>query len=96
MKGIDGQARIVRGSIVFSVPIKHLQAIVDGSWRTGNMDTRFKVTDPEAFAKDLLSWGLNTESEDGSTPIHRMFDKAIEAAIEQGAEGIEEHEDQDA
>jgi hypothetical protein len=38
---------------------------------------------------------LNQESEDGSTRIHRMFDGAIEEAINQGAFGIEEHERQE-
>lgn len=58
------------------------------------MQTRYKVIDPAAFAKELAR-ELNDEDDDGTTRIHRMLDKAIEGAIDQGAEGIEEHEDQE-
>jgi len=39
---------------------------------------------------------LNAEDEQGSTIIHRLFDSAINAALEGGAEGIEEHPVQEA
>jgi hypothetical protein len=31
---------------------------------------------------------LSKEEEDGSTPVHRMLDKAAMDAIENGAEGV--------
>jgi hypothetical protein len=48
-----------------------------------------KVTNIAGFAKDVLN-ALNDEGEDGSTPITRMLDKAIEHAIEMGSEHVEE------
>lgn len=88
-----GQAVIERKSIVIRVPIPALPMIVEGAWATNNWDTRWKVTDPEAFAKEIVHT-LNQEDERGTTAIHRMFDRAIVAAVEDGAEGIDEHEDQ--
>lgn len=91
----SGRAIIEDGSIVIRIAIDALPMIVEGSWASGGMGTRYKVTDAAAFAADLVR-ELNDESEDGTTRIHRMFDKAIINAIEQGAEGIEEHEKQEA
>lgn len=92
---ISGRAVIEDGFLVIRVAIDALPMIVEGSWAAGGMDTRYKVTDPVAFVADLAH-ELNDESEDGTTRIHRMFDKAIENAIGQGAFGIEEHEIQEA
>ena len=46
------------------------------------------VTDKDVFAKEILS-ALRSEEEDGSTPVHRMFDAAATEACEQGADGCE-------
>lgn len=98
-EGVDpqngGKAVIEDGHIIIRVAISALPMVVEGSWAAGGMDTRYKVTDPEAFAKDLV-YELNEESENGTTRIHSMFDFAIDRAIEQGAEGIERHEEQEA
>lgn len=91
---VDGSAKIEGDNIVIRVATNNLPAIVEGLWVMGVMATRFKVTDAKQFAKELLR-ALNDEWEDGTNPFRRMFDKAIEEAIEQGAEGIEEHEDQE-
>lgn len=92
---MSGRAVIEDGAIVIRVPIANLPAVVEGSWAAGGMDVRFKVTEPDAFAKALVV-ELNEEDEGGTTRIHKMFDRAIEEAINQGAEGIEEHEEQEA
>lgn len=47
-----------------------------------------KVTDRAVWAKAVVE-ELNSESEDGTTLVHLMFDKAFEGAVEQGAEGIQ-------
>lgn len=87
-------AVIENGSIVIRVAVDALPAIVEGGWAAGAYDTRFKVTDIFEFAADLVR-ELNRESEDGTTRIHVMFDKAILEAVDQGAFGIEEHEQQE-
>lgn len=88
-------AVIEDGHIVIRVAIEALPMVVEGSWAAGGMDTRFKVTNAEEFAADLVS-ELNREDDIGTTRIHKMFDAAIDEAINQGAFGIEEHEDQEA
>jgi len=90
----SGEAVIEGGAIVIRVDISALPMVVEGAWAAGGMDLRLKVTDAKAFAKDLVR-ALNDEAEDGTTAIHKMFDAAIWEASEQGAEGIEEHEDQE-
>jgi hypothetical protein len=88
-------AKIENGRIVISVAVDALPMIVEGAWAGGGMDIRFKVTNAVKFATDLVR-ELNHEEEDGTTPVHKMFDAAISEAIDQGADGIEEHEDQEA
>lgn len=46
------------------------------------------VTNADAFAKEVLLQ-LLAEEEDGTTLVHKMFDKACEEALEQGGEGID-------
>ncbi len=96
MADIDdsGRAIIENGSIVIRIALSTLPMVVEGSWASGAMDTRFKIINIEEFAADLVT-ELNSESEDGTTRVHKLFDGAIEEAINQGAFGIEEHEDQD-
>jgi len=91
----SGQAIIEDGNIVIRVAFSALPMVVEGAWTTGALDIRFKITNTEEFADDLVH-ELNNESEDGTTRIHQLFDGAIREALEQGARGIEEHEDQDA
>lgn len=90
-----GKAIIERGHIVIRVAIDALPLIVDGSWGArGGQGTRYEVVNPKEFAADLVR-ALNDEEEDGTTLIHKMFDGAIDYAIEQGAFGVEEHPDQE-
>jgi hypothetical protein len=91
----NAQAVIEGNTIVIRVEISSIPMIVEGGWGCGAIGPRMRITDVQAFAKDWVRQ-LNRESEDGSTPIHRMFDATINEAIEQGAEGIDEHEQQDA
>ena len=91
----SGEAIIEGDSIVIRVALSALPIVLEGSWACGALDTRFKLTDVNKFASELVR-ELNDESEDGTTRIHKLFDGAIIEALEQGALGIEEHEDQDA
>lgn len=91
----DGRAVIEGDAIVIRVPLATLDTVIDGTWALGVLWARYKLTNTAAFAKELVN-SLNDEDEQGTTCIHRAFDKAICHAIEQGAEGIEEHENQNA
>lgn len=88
----SGQAIIEDGALVIRVPLKNLPQVVEGAWALGSLETRWKVTDVSAFAKELCL-ALNEEDEQGTTTIHKMFDAAISDALDSGAEGIEEHEE---
>lgn len=50
----------------------------------GNYDTHVKVVDKLELAKDVRLQLLH-EQEDGTTPLHIVFDDAIEAAFENGS-----------
>lgn len=43
-----------------------------------------KVVDVPGFAGDVVR-ELNAEAEDGTTPIHELFDKAMATAIDNGS-----------
>lgn len=90
-----GQATIEDGAIVIRVSLDALPMVLEGTWAMGKFDTRYKITDPNEFAKELVC-ALNREDEQGTTAIHEMFDQAILDAIEGGAFGIDEHEKQEA
>lgn len=89
------EALIEDGVIVIRVPVDNLPAVLEGSWASGGINTRWKLSDQDAFAKDLCR-ALNDEDEAGNTVIHRMFDQGIDEAIEGGAEGIDVHHNQNA
>ena len=46
------------------------------------------INDPDKFAEEVCGQ-LEDEQEDGTTPVHRMLDAAIERAVEYGAEGFD-------
>ena len=87
------EAKIEKDAIVIRIPVKDVPQLVEGAWASNAMDTRYRVTNAAVFAKELVT-RINDEDGEGTTAIHRLFDAAIEEALEQGAEGIEEHEDQ--
>ena len=83
----SAEAYIEGGDIWIRVPIKNLPDAVRGGVDLQAI-TPAKITNARVFAKELVS-ALNDEDEQGTTLIHRMFDTAINDAIEAGAEGIE-------
>jgi hypothetical protein len=90
----SAKAVIRDGVIYIGLPVANIGAALEGAWASGCRDHRFKITDPDAFAKELVR-ELNREDEIGTTLIHNMFDEAMYEAIDQGAPGVEEHENQD-
>lgn len=90
----SGQAVIEKGSLVIRVSLEALPMALEGAWAMGKFDTRYKITDASEFAKELMH-ALNREDEQGTTPVHELFDAAIVYIIEQGGFGIDEHEVQE-
>ncbi len=58
-------------------------------WDAENDKNTLKVEDEKLWLKGVL-YQLQCEEEDGSTLVHHMLDKAIENAVDQGEEGLEE------
>ncbi len=82
----SGRAVIEGDEIVIRVAIEALPVVVDAHPSLGGA---YRVTHALDFARELER-ALSAEEEDGTTLVHRMFDRAIEDALEYGAEGIEE------
>jgi hypothetical protein len=82
-----GKAVIEDGAIVIRVSLDALPMVLEGAWTMGKFDTRYKITDAGEFARELMR-ALNSEDEQGTTAIHKLFDQAILEAIERGAFGI--------
>lgn len=90
----SGEAVIEDGYLVIRVSLEALPMVLEGAWAMGKFDMRYKITDANEFAKELM-YALNREDEQGTTPVHELFDGAILHVIEQGGFGIDEHEKQE-
>lgn len=87
-------AKIEGDEIVIRLPIDAIPFAASVAFVERNYDLdddgepKMKVSDAAAFAPYLVT-ALSQESEDGTTRIHRLLDRAIVDACEQGAEGVE-------
>lgn len=62
------------------------------AWAVQSQDqwpAEFEVTDLREFAHSMR-YRLQKEEEDGTTPVHRMLDKAAQDVLEQGDDGVDE------
>ncbi|HAM58565.1 MAG TPA: hypothetical protein DCQ64_25400 [Candidatus Rokubacteria bacterium] len=82
-----------RGAIVIRLPLSILtiafEAAPFNEQPDGSGLSLYRVADVNAFAEAIVE-ELDREEEDGATPVHRLFDGAMEEAVENGCEGIEE------
>ncbi len=85
----EAHAEIFRGEpvIVIRVPFSVLPDALEQNPRDGSY-VGGKVTSVQGFANEVVR-ELNAEAEDGTTPIHELFDRAMAAAIENGSEWYE-------
>lgn len=90
----SARAVVRDGVLEIRIAVAMLPVALRGAYDAGGMDQRFKVTDADKFAHEVAR-ALNDEEEDGTTPIHSMFDAAFQSAIENGAEGVEEDPESD-
>ncbi len=86
-------ARIEGDEIVIRIPIASLgeSHTVPGELMDDYLEPAVKVTDPVAFAQEMIRV-LNAEDEEGTTAVHILLDETFVAAYEGGAEGIIEVE----
>jgi hypothetical protein len=87
-------AKIEGDEIVIRLPIENIPIAFAGGVAAGNIDVPYRVTNAGNFAHDVVT-ELRREEEDGTTPVHRMFDDAFVRAIEWGGDGVTEVEDID-
>ncbi len=80
-------------AIVIRLPLSILPLVLQGApfndRGDGAREPRFRVTDPMAFAEAVCDV-LKREEEDGTTPVHLLLDRAMEDALEDGREGVQE------
>ena len=76
-------------SLVIRVPIGVLRMGAPHAWDQAWGEHQFFVSDQLIFAGEVRA-ELEREEEDGTTLVHRMLDKAMVEAAEQGGEGIAE------
>lgn len=91
---MESEAKIIDGKLVISLSIETLAHAARNSeffFNCAENGIKLTITDEAAFAESVAR-GLNREEEDGSTPIIRMLDEAVEWVSEQGEEGIEEED----
>lgn len=85
----DEYAKIEGEEIVIRIPISAIpeavQVAFDHAYGFERHD--FAVANAEVFAREILA-ELNSEQEDGTTPIDLLLDAAACKAMENGAEGL--------
>lgn len=78
--------RIEDGQLKISIGIALLAFAVQGQ---DQWPEEFYVSDIRKFAKSMV-YRLQSEAEDGTTPVHRMLDAAADDVLEQGDDGVDE------
>ena len=67
---------------------------INPDFYNGELDTgQYRVVDHKTFAKEVVDY-LNQEDEVGNTLVTTMLDQGITRAIDGGAEGVEDIEDE--
>ncbi|MPS27590.1 MAG: hypothetical protein E2576_11155 [Alcaligenaceae bacterium] len=86
------EPQLRHGRIVISISVPTLADAARGSdyfYQAKEAGTPLVITDEAALAQSVMH-ALSEEAEDGSTPVSRMLDKAIEQVAEYGEPGIDE------
>lgn len=84
---------VSRGAIFIRLPLSILPVVFQGApfneRGSGSCEPRSRVTDVKAFAAAVVE-ELDREEENGATLVHHLFDRAMEEAVENGCEGIDD------
>ena len=77
---------VTGGRLVISIGVRTLAfAVTHGA----GVDEVMRITDPLAAAREMVS-ELVREEEDGTTPVHKLLDKAAFDAWENGGDGFDQ------
>lgn len=77
---------IVDEVLHISIGMEALKAALESGRLDMSCDGEFVIDDTEAFGVDFVN-ELKSEEEDGSTPIHLMFDRVALTTMENGGVG---------
>ncbi len=75
---------IKNGDIIVRIPGAYLRHHIS---MCEDLPEGSRVTNTKAFSDAVIS-ELRSETEDGTTPIHMMLDAVVEAAIDNGCDGV--------
>ena len=88
------QCRIDKDKIIISIGFDALKFLAENSDVCEKYDEEFcpdgiwtEINNKKEFAKEVLK-SLKHEQEDGTTVVHKLFEDAINMALENGAEGV--------
>ncbi len=88
-------ARVTSGKVVIEIGVETLaHAASYAEWanrydaESGDYLRDFAITDPSVFAKEVVRAMLD-ERENGSSPLSDFLDKAMQDALDDGADGVE-------
>jgi formaldehyde-activating enzyme involved in methanogenesis len=89
---LESAVQIVNDGLVISISAETLAHAARNSecfFQSAEDGTKLAITNAVDFMTSVAKC-LNEESEDGSTPITRMFDRAIEQVVDDGEPGVDE------
>jgi len=89
---LESAVQIVNDGLIISISAETLaNAARHGEcfFQSAQEGTKLVISNAVDFMTSVAKC-LNEESEDGSTPITRMFDQAIEQVVEDGEPGVDE------
>lgn len=87
---MDGLLKVetVKDELVISISLSGLKCSLEAGQLDMLIGGEFKIKDMDAFIKEFKNY-LTVENEDGSTPIHLMFDNVAAEMLENTDEGCE-------
>lgn len=84
--------KVVGNAIVIRLPLSILPVVLEGApfneGPDGSCRPLYRVSNAALFA-EAIAYELDAEKEDGTTPVHLLFDDVMEEAIENGCEGVD-------
>ncbi|AVI05111.1 hypothetical protein [Vibrio phage VP06] len=80
--------------IVMSIGIEAMRMSIESGQADISVGGMVHVDNPDAFGHEMVNY-LKAEAEDGGTPVHRMIDSVALEALEHGATGIIQLDEED-
>ena len=82
------KTKVVKDELVISISLDGLKCSLESGRLDMLVGGEFKIIDTNKFISEYLLY-MMTEQEDGSTPIHLMFDSVAAEMLENTDEGCE-------